>query len=129
MAKEYHTGGTMRQVFALDDLFSKYIRLRDNNICITCGKQLEKGMECGHLFSRVNTMTRFDERFAFCQCHECNRYHEANRNRFDTVFINRYGEKLYAEGLKLAGKVKIWSLDEMDELAEKFKSEIKRLGG
>lgn len=61
----------------LDDVFSKYIRLRDAMPsglfrCISCGqiKPISQA-DCGHFHSRVHMNTRFDEDNCHAECRYC----------------------------------------------------------
>jgi hypothetical protein len=62
----------------LDFIYSWWIRLKDctvngYNKCYTCGKIFEViDLQCGHYWSRANSMVRFDERNTKPQCLNCN---------------------------------------------------------
>ena len=79
----------------LDVVFAKYIRERDNNTCVICGST--ENPNNGHLFSCVNTSTRWDEINCNCQCASCNILHEANPHPYINWFKNNYGEAMYED--------------------------------
>ncbi len=110
-----------------DEEFSLYIRKRDNYTCYTCGKtgsEKDGEMQCGHLFSRVNYATRWDEANGFCQCRGCNMRHEHDPHFFVGLFIHREGlEKYDRLYIKHRQAVK-FSSDDLKQLANYYK--IKR---
>ncbi len=74
------------------DVFSKYIRKRDKNICFTCGRKGEgSGMHAGHFISKQigGIALYFDERNVNAQCYNC------NINLFGNQWI--YGQRLGKE--------------------------------
>ena len=76
----------------LDHEFSIYIRNRDNHICFTCGKQLEKSeSQCGHYQSRVHKNTRWDEDNCRCQCVSCNVFKKGNYPKFSLNLVKKHG--------------------------------------
>jgi hypothetical protein len=68
----------------LDDVFSKYIRLKmaDKNgqvSCFICELKLNwKAAQCMHYIKRGNSFLRFDERNCKCGCKTCNEYKDGN---------------------------------------------------
>jgi len=66
----------------VDEAFSLFIRGRDGYRCFTCGKTkaiaslFGMSIQAGHLFSRTNYSTRWDELNTHAQCSGCNSYHE-----------------------------------------------------
>ena len=87
----------------LDDIFSKYIRLRDSDNngrckCISCNLVMEwKFMHNGHYINRVHKSTRFDERNCNAQCVECNMYSDGNLENYKRGLIRKYGVKVVSE--------------------------------
>lgn len=88
-------------VAALDKTFGSYIKARDKYVCFTCGKNkqmMELGRtvpQPGHLFSRVNYATRWDELNTHCQCSGCNMSHEFRPETYTLAFIKKYGVEAY----------------------------------
>lgn len=76
----------------LDKVFSQFIRQRDGR-CVQCGKT--DGLTCGHLFSRVNFSTRWDEENCWCQCFGCNLRHEHEFEPFRRVVEGKIGLSRY----------------------------------
>ena len=85
----------------LDDIFSLYIRERDNYTCVVCGKQKPNVViQAGHYFSRKHYSTRWNEINVNAQCSGCNRYHNDDKEPYREKMITKYGQvefdKLYA---------------------------------
>ena len=97
----------------LDEVFSKYICLRDAKPngtfqCISCGKILPlKLATAGHFFSKIHMCTRFNEYNVNAECCECN-------NRIRVVKRIETAERLinYYENLtKKIGKSRMERLE------------------
>lgn len=76
----------------LDNVFSLFIRNRDKK-CIVCGST--ESLQNGHLFSRVNYSTRWDEVNSNCQCRSCNMRHEYDFEPYRRAFVEKYGQEKY----------------------------------
>ena len=59
-----------------DDLFSKYIRVRDNFRCVRCHRYFENGigLDNSHYWSRGKWTTRFDPENCDSLCRSCHEY-------------------------------------------------------
>jgi len=74
---------------------SKYVRLRDGGVCITCLKKDDpKNMDAGHYF-HSGTMDSFwlDSNFKNinCQCTTCNQYNSGRRDIYAVKLERKYG--------------------------------------
>ena len=88
----------------LDDIFSKYIRLKYSKEgiceCYTCGKYNKwQNMQCGHFFSRKYYATRWDENNVRVQCVSCNVFHEGEK----IIFTQKLFKEIGAEKMQLLG--------------------------
>lgn len=66
--------------------------------CFTCGSQY--GLQVGHLFERRHRRTRWDTTIDgnnHLQCAPCNKKHESHPTIYRDKFIDRFGERAYAE--------------------------------
>ena len=87
----------------LDDIFSKYIRLRDsddNGIfhCISCGKPVFwKDGDNGHFVNRSHMSLRYSEKNCNAQCRHCNRFDEGNNIGYQRGLIEKYGDEIIKE--------------------------------
>lgn len=83
-------------IVKLDNIFSKYIRLRDADKegycrCVTCGQKYHwKKIQAGHFISRKHYATRWNEQNVHAQCVGCN--------------VFKYGEQ-YKYSLYLGSKI------------------------
>lgn len=91
--------GRKELVKELDEIFSKFVRLRNAKdgivACFTCGKRNQwKKMQCGHYHSRRFYSTRWDEINCQVQCVDCNILHEGNKPVFAIELKKKYGEQI-----------------------------------
>lgn len=110
-------------VSKLDKIFSEYIRKRDNNKCAVCGTNQKP--TCGHLFSRVNYSTRWDEENSYCQCAGCNLRHEMNFEPFRRIVEARLGKEKYDELYHRHIAIRKYKDYELEELIEIYKNKLK----
>lgn len=101
----------------LDKLFSLWIRKRDGK-CVQCGST--QNLTCGHLFSRVNYSTRWDEENCACQCMGCNLRHEMEFEPFRRVMEASLGHDKYESVWKRHVQIKKFKNFELQELIEKY---------
>jgi 5-methylcytosine-specific restriction endonuclease McrA len=108
----------------LDEAFSKYIRLRDEEYgCITCGKLLTfKELQCGHFFSRSHLHTRWDEDNCHAQCYRCNCILHGNYINYTKYMIDRYGREFVDELEKKSMLIDKISTDTLLTMLEHYKS-------
>ena len=58
----------------LDDMWSRYIRWRDNWQCQRCGNSFStgaQGLHCHHFYTRRKLTTRYDDSNSVAVCHGC----------------------------------------------------------
>ena len=80
----------------LDKVFGDYIKERDGWRCVICGRRKEMSIiDPGHLISRINHGTRWDEKNCFAQCRICNSTHEYHPEIFTDWFLQKFGAKEY----------------------------------
>ena len=101
----------------LDKVFSVYIRQRDGR-CVICGKT--EGLTNGHLFSRINYSTRWDELNCHCQCSGCNYSHEFKPYPFFQWFENKFGKETLDNLYKKLLETRKWKDWEIQELIDKY---------
>lgn len=107
----------------LDIEFSKFIRSRDNHICITCG---EHAREAGHYIPRSNRALRWDEKNVNAQCTKCNHYLSGNLAVYTMRLIDKYGIKtvnvLHAIAKETYKPTKEWLKERIAYYKEKNKN-------
>ena len=81
------------------DVFSLYIRTRDNWTCFTCGRSKRRDpdtvFQAGHLFSRIKSAIRYDPRNVMTQCYSCNTRHNSDPDIYREKYIARFGQSQY----------------------------------
>lgn len=109
-------------------VFNKYIRLRDKNqLCISCQKPPKK-QNAGHYFSSGgHSNVRFDEDNVHLQCEHCNTFLSGNLLNYQIEIEKRIGADKLIELQAKAHIVKKWSIDELKELIKEYKNKIKEL--
>lgn len=127
-------GGIRSLTHKLDDVFSRYIRLRDriqDDVCqcITCPKLAPwKEMDCGHFMSRGFMSTRWDEKNCAAQCRKCNRFQEGLHAIFSEALDKRWeqGTATRLAGLARFGKKK-WMPYELEALITHYTQKVKEI--
>jgi len=119
----------------LDDIFSKYIRLRDSKNgyfrCISCGRLLPSDeADCGHYINRKHMSLRFSEKNCNAQCRSCNRFDEGNIQGYRRGLIAKYGEpvvKMIEAQKNEINRISDFELKAMIEFYKKKVKEMKNL--
>ena len=122
------------------EIFNRFIVLRDQKICFTCGKLCHSAGEsafyqypkndvatCGHLITSGKDSLRFSELNCHCQCWSCNQVHEFHPQIYQQKFLDRYGKKEY-DGMILAGNHTLhYTPQELFDLGELYEKKTKEL--
>lgn len=74
-----------------DKWFSKYVRFRDGNECITCGSTTGQ-IQCGHFMSRRYNATRYEEENCNAQCYRCNVLFYGEQYKYARAVDMKYGD-------------------------------------
>lgn len=89
-----------RLVEKLDNIFSKYIRLKEAAPmtglvkCISCGRTYDwRDIQNGHYASRANMATRWSETNCHPQCYACNVMRHGNMIEYRHALVKLYGEQ------------------------------------
>jgi hypothetical protein len=109
-------------------IFNKYVRLRDSGLnCISCNKPPLK-KNCGHYFSSGgHSNVRFDEDNCHLQCEHCNTYLSGNLLNYQIGIQKRIGAQKLLELQERAHVTKKWTIEELKEIIQTYKSKIKEL--
>lgn len=84
----------------LDHAFEMYVRVRDKWTCFTCGIVIQDNktdMHGGHVITRAQYATRWDERNCFAQCKGCNLIHHFKPHIYIDLYIQKFGADQYHE--------------------------------
>jgi hypothetical protein len=113
------------------DVFSLYIRTRDNFTCFTCGKSKQSHPElvfqAGHLFSRIKTAIIYDEYNVNCQCYSCNTRHSSDPDIYRELFRQVYGQAKYDELYNKRNAVCKRSKNDIEMLTIHYQQKLKEL--
>jgi len=107
-------------------VFNRYIRLRDAGlVCISCQKPPKK-QNCGHYFSQGgHSNVRFDEMNCHLQCEHCNSFLSGNLIEYANNLVRKIGKDEFELLRNRAYDVKKWSKDELKKLINEYKLKIK----
>lgn len=123
--KKYSVGQLKRLA---DNWFSKYVRYRDNGMCITCGKKFPvKKLQAGHFVSRVHNSTRFNEKNVHAQCMRDNFFHEGVKDEYALRLIEMYGLEVLYELNRLKKIPKEFTRDELWGIIKEYEYKLKQL--
>ena len=113
------------------DVFSLYIRTRDNFTCFTCGKSKEKNpdtvFQAGHLFSRIKTAVCYAEMNVFCQCAFCNFKHQSDPDIYRDKFIAVYGPEQFVALKAKRNAICKRSKNDIEMLTIYYKQKLKEI--
>lgn len=107
-------------------IFTKYIKLRENYQCFTCGKfATGQGMGGGHFISKAACPPTlyFHEDNVHAQCTECNLHLEGNHYIYGVRLGKRRVNALYSLKNKLVGEV--WSIEDYKKKIEEYERKLK----
>ena len=116
--------GRQKAIKKADDAMSQYIRKRDK-YCITCGSPAN--LTNSHLITRSKHATRWVELNCHCQCRGCNYRHEFQPEIYTTWFLNKYGEKQYAELVLESNTIKKYTVQAIEDIARHYKEKADAL--
>lgn len=109
-------------------IFSLYIRTRDNFICFTCGRKGEgSGMHAGHFVSKAISgfSLYFYEDAVHAQCYRCNIHLSGNWLAYEAAMIKKYGKERTEEIKQLARTVtKSYTVAEYEEKIEEYTKKL-----
>jgi hypothetical protein len=109
-------------------IFNKYVRLRDQGLnCISCNLPPKK-KNAGHYYSSGgHSNIRFDEDNVHLQCEACNTFLSGNLLNYQIGVQKKIGAQKLLELQERAHITKKWTIDELKEIIQTYKSKIKEL--
>jgi hypothetical protein len=109
-------------------IFNKYIRLRDKGKpCVSCGCFVPDGKgHASHFKPATNSKLRFDERNVHLSCVKCNVFLNGNLVPYRAALIELIGID-EVEDLESTTAPYRYTIDELKEIIETYKSKIKEL--
>jgi len=126
--KELNDNDKRYQLKKTQELFNKYIRLRDhNNPCISCGRQHSGQYHAGHYRTvGANPELRFDESNCHKQCAPCNNHLSGNIVNYRSRLLQLYGID-FVEAVEGFHEPKKYTLEDLKELQALYKRKTKEL--
>ena len=110
----------------LDNVFGDYIKERDGFKCCICGITEENArIDPGHLISRVNMSTRFDEKNCFAQCRGHNFSHEHHPEVMTQWFIHKFGMQEYDLLVYKSHKPAKFTISDLEMMIQLYKNKLK----
>jgi hypothetical protein len=110
----------------LDTVFSLFIRNRDDYKCCVCGATKETAViQCGHLITRSNFATRWDEKNCYAQCSGCNMAHEYHPEMMTHFFVNKFGVEEYNKLVIRSQKPPKFSHEDLIYMIKFYQGKIK----
>lgn len=106
-----------------DRVFSQYVRLRDEGICITCGSATGQ-MQAGHFQSRRYNATRYEEENVNAQCYRCNVLFYGEQFKYAHAIDLKYGDGTATKLAKMAQQSHPFKSDELLQIIHDSKEMI-----
>ena len=117
--------------------FSIYIRTRDclkttwgheRGTCITCNREYPlKQLQAGHFIDGRNNAVLFSEKGVHAQCYACNVRLHGNKVKYWLYMEQTYGHDVIDELIAESNQQVIYSREDFDEIAEKYKQKTVQL--
>ncbi len=121
MRKVFRSTDRSYQIRKAQQAFNKFIRLRDGNICISCGNQTRQ-MQSGHYLSvGSHPELRFHPDNAHSQCTICNNFKSGNQKNYRENLIIKIGLS-NVEWLEGPHELFKLSLQDIKDINQYFKS-------
>lgn len=101
--------------------FSAYVKARDGNVCISCGRGGLEGSNwhAGHLFSAgAHSLIRYHPKNVHSQCFRCNVNLGGNGAAYANEFWKRYGMDEFTRLFNLGRHIKKWTAPEVRDLID-----------
>lgn len=109
----------------------EYIRLRDKDLpCVSCGCYYNElnYQQAGHFKNDGNhAMVRYHEDNIHGQCVRCNMHKSGEEKPYEVEIRKRIGDERVDHILAVAFDVKDYTIEELKEIAEKYKRMTKEL--
>jgi len=109
---------------ATQAIFNKYIRLRDGNICISCGKVITGQVHAGHYLT--DKALRYNENGTNSQCVKCNNWLSGNQIEYRINLIKKIGLPAVEE-LEREHPAQQYRATDLIELRGIYRDKIKEL--
>jgi hypothetical protein len=109
-------------------IFSRYVRLRDNGICFTCGvRKHYRQLQAGHF---IHNVLDFDEKNIHAQCVYCNKFKRGMGQEYAIRIVQKYGPECLLDLKARATRALAGERMSDEEYADKYeyyKAKVKEL--
>ncbi len=124
--KEFKQNDKSELVKVAQQVFNKFIRLRDKNeACISCGNKTRQ-FHAGHFMPvGSNGHIRFDENNCHKQCSICNNHKSGNLTEYEPKLVQKIGQE-EVDRLKIKF-TRSYDVEELKEIIDTYKSKIRDL--
>lgn len=125
--------GTSKLKQKLDQIFSRYVRLRDSDEygygrCITCGTRKHwSEADAGHFVTRGKLSIRYDEMNVHLQCKQCNMTGE--QYAYGQELERRFGKKAVLDLIKKGNTLCRFTASEYTEMIKDYQQRVNELQG
>lgn len=118
-----------------DEVFSKYIRLRDSDekysfkvVCFICGKvERTEWAHAMHFIDRDQMSTRYDEMNVHAGCENCNCLDPDHKQRYSKAMAQKYSADELSNLLWKGRSLQKFMRHELEAIIEKYSAEVKKL--
>lgn len=107
-------------------LFALYVKERDGDVCITCGKGdlIGSNRQAGHWIRMGgHGAVAYDPKNVHVQCRACNVFRGGEPHLYAAAILARYGQAEFDRMLKRSMLVHEWKRWELEELIAALKSD------
>ena len=105
--------------------FNKFIRIRDGNHCISCGKQSSGQIHGGHYrTTKAAPELRFNELNCHSQCAQCNNYLSGNLVSYRKNLVAKIGIEL-VEWIEGPHDPKHYTIDDLKAIKKEYTDRLK----
>lgn len=104
-----------------DAIFSRYIRIRDNFTCYTCGRVMDlNSSQNGHFVPRQYLSLRYDEINCHCQCYACNMLYNGQPSAYAKRLEEDFGAGTVARLESKRKDLCLWRESEYNQIIDKY---------
>lgn len=117
----------------LDEVFSKFIRLRDTNedgvgYCIDCGARMTwEHVQCGHFMVRERMSTRWNEQNCAGQRDGCNMEASGRQYEMGLGLDSRYGKGTADSLVQQSLNIRQWTPQDLMEMILDYREKVNEL--
>ncbi len=126
--KEFKQNDKSHLIKIAQQVFNKYIRTRDRDLpCISCTHNGDRQRHASHFRpTGRNSALRFNDDNCHSSCSICNQHLSGNLIPYRVALIEKIGEER-VDALESMNEPKSWTVEELKEIIDTYKSKIRGL--